>query len=52
MTYAGCSFEAILNQVMNGLGYDWQYAYEEPILTTAGFQAKLVATKKGDPPTT
>ena len=52
MTYAGYSFEAILNQVMDGLGYDWQYAYEEPTLTTAGFQAKLFATKKGDPPTT
>ena len=52
MTYAGCSFEAILNQVMDALGYDWQYANDEPTLTTAGYQAKLVATKMGDPPTT
>jgi hypothetical protein len=52
LTYAGCSFEAILNQTMHRLGYDWKYADEWPTLNTEGFQAKLLVTKRGsDPPT-
>jgi hypothetical protein len=34
---------------MYQLGYDWKYAHEWPTLTTEGFQAKLLATKRGDP---
>jgi hypothetical protein len=30
------------------LGYDWKYAHEWPTLTTEGFQAKLLVTKRGD----
>jgi hypothetical protein len=33
------------------LDYDCKYTHERPTLTTEGFQAKLVATKRGDPPT-
>ena len=51
LTYAGCSYEAILTQTMTRLGYVWRYAYERPIFTTEGFQAKLLVTKIGDPPT-
>ena len=47
MTYTACSFEAILEQVMKKIGYTWEYAYLSPVPTTAGFQAKLVATKRG-----
>ena len=47
MTYAGCSFEAILNQIMYALGYDWKYADEWSTRTTTGFQKKLLATKRG-----
>ena len=36
---------------MYQLGYDWKYAHEWPTLTTEGFKAKLLATKRGDPPT-
>jgi len=36
---------------MYQLGYEWKYAHEWPTLTTEGFQAKLLATKRGDPPT-
>jgi hypothetical protein len=36
LTYAGCSFEAILNQTMYALGFDWKYADEWPTLTTEG----------------
>jgi hypothetical protein len=36
---------------MYQLGYDWKYAHEWPTLTTEGFQAKLLVTKSGDPPT-
>jgi len=36
---------------MYQLGYEWKYAHEWPTLTTEGFQAKLLATKNGDPPT-
>ena len=28
LTYKGCNFEAILNQTMYQLGYDWKYAHE------------------------
>jgi hypothetical protein len=38
LTYAGCSFDAILNQTMYALCFDWKYADEWPILTTEGFQ--------------
>ena len=34
---------------MYQLGYDWKYAHEWPTLTTEVFQAKLLATKRGDP---
>jgi hypothetical protein len=34
---------------MYQLGYDWKYAHEWPTLTTEGFQAKLLATERGDP---
>jgi len=37
LTYAGCSFEALLNQIMYALGFDWKYAVEWPTLTTKGF---------------
>ena len=38
---------------MYALGYDWKYADEWPTCTMAGFQEKLLATKRGssDPPT-
>jgi hypothetical protein len=51
LTYKGCSFEANLNHTMFQLGYDWKYAHEWPTLTIEGFQAKLLATKRGDPAT-
>jgi len=37
LTYAGYNFEAILNQTMYVLGFDWKYADEWPTLTTEGF---------------
>ena len=39
---------------MYALGYDWKYADEWPTCTTAGFQEKLLVTKRGssDPLTT
>ena len=39
---------------MYALGYDWKYADEWPTRTMAGFQKKLLATKRGssDSPTT
>jgi len=39
---------------MYALGYDWKYADEWPTRTMAGFQKKLLATKRGssDPSTT
>lgn len=46
MTYAACSFEATLNQVMEEIGYNWKYAYLRPRLTTEGYQDKIVAGKK------
>jgi hypothetical protein len=33
---------------MYHLGYDWRYAHERLTLTTEGFQAKLLTTKRGD----
>jgi hypothetical protein len=36
---------------MTRLGCVWRYAYERPVLTTEGFQAKLLVTTIGDPPT-
>jgi hypothetical protein len=51
LTNKGCSFEAILNQTMYQLGYNWKYAYEWPTLAMKGFQTKLLTTKRGDPPT-
>ena len=38
---------------MYALGYDWKYVDEWPTRPTAGFQEKLLATKRGssDPPT-
>jgi hypothetical protein len=36
---------------MYHLGYDWRYAHKRLTLTTEGFQAKLLTTKRGDPPT-
>jgi hypothetical protein len=53
LTYADFSFEAILNQTMYALGFDWKYVDEWPILTTEGFQEKLDMTKRGssNPPT-
>jgi hypothetical protein len=36
---------------MTRLGCVWRYAYERPVLTTEGFQAKLLVTNIGDPPT-
>ena len=37
LTYVGCSFEAILNQTMYALGYDWKYTDEWPTCTRKGF---------------
>jgi hypothetical protein len=53
LTYAGHSFEAILNQTMYALGFDWKYTDECPTLTMEGFHEKLIMTKRGssDPPT-
>ena len=51
LTYAGCSYEAILNQIMYHLGYNW-YAAERPTLTTQGFQNKLPVTKRDSYTTT
>jgi hypothetical protein len=31
---------------MHALGYEWKYADDWPTLTTEGFQAKLLATKR------
>jgi hypothetical protein len=52
LSYAGCSFQAILNQTMYALGFDWKYADEWPTLNTEGFQEKLIITKRwsSDPP--
>ena len=52
MTYAGCSFEAILNQIMYHLGYNWEYAAERPTLTTQGFQGKLLVISRESNPVT
>jgi hypothetical protein len=46
LSYAGCSFQVILNQTMYALGFDWKYADEWPTLTMEGFQEKLIITKR------
>jgi hypothetical protein len=32
---------------MHALGYEWKYADDWPTLTSEGFQAKLLASKRG-----
>jgi hypothetical protein len=49
LTYADCSFVAILNQTIYTLGYERKYVDDWPTLTVEGFQAKLYATKRGSP---
>jgi len=44
VTYASCSFEAILNQAMYHLGrYKWEYG--GPVLTSEGIQVKILVTR-------
>jgi hypothetical protein len=44
LTFAACSFEAILNQAMARLGpYEWQFA--GPTATTHGFQERVLVTR-------
>ena len=47
ITYARCSFEAILNQAMYHLGrYKWEYG--DPVLTSEGIQEKNLVTRRED----
>ena len=47
VTYASCSFEAILNQAMYHLGrYKWEYG--GPVLTSEGIQEKILVTRSED----
>jgi hypothetical protein len=46
INYAVSSFEAILNQIIYALGYDWKYADDLTTCTMEGFQEKLLVTKR------
>ena len=52
LTYAGCSLEAILNQTMHQLGYQWSYSSEFPTHTTQGWQASVRVHKIAEDPET
>ena len=47
VTYASCSFEAILNQAMYHLGH-YKYEYGGPVLTSEGIQEKILVTRSED----
>ena len=45
VTYASCSFEAIINEAMSQLGhFKWEYA--DPFLTSEGIQEKNIVTSR------
>lgn len=49
LTYASCSFGAIINQALHQLGgYSWHFG--EPIFTSEGIQERIVVTRGSSGP--